>query len=59
MATELLTLDGGTSLGKPIGPHAFLVVHVEGEGSRVVEVPDGVDVTFGRSRGATVHVESE
>ncbi|HEX4456191.1 MAG TPA: sigma 54-interacting transcriptional regulator [Kofleriaceae bacterium] len=59
MATELLTLDGGTSLGKPIGPHAFLVVHIEGEGSRVVELPDGVDVTFGRSRGATVHVESE
>jgi two-component system, NtrC family, response regulator AtoC len=59
MATELLTLDAGTSLGKPIGPHAFLVVHVEGEGSRVVELPDGVDVTFGRSRGATVHVESE
>ncbi|HEY1548421.1 MAG TPA: sigma 54-interacting transcriptional regulator, partial [Kofleriaceae bacterium] len=59
MATELLTLDAGTSLGRPNGPHAFLVVHVEGEGSRVVELPDGVDVTFGRSRGATVHVESE
>ena len=59
MATEPLTLDAGTALGEPIGPHAFLVVHIEGEGSRVVELPDGVDVTFGRSRGATVHVESE
>jgi DNA-binding NtrC family response regulator/pSer/pThr/pTyr-binding forkhead associated (FHA) protein len=41
--------------------HAFLVIHVEGEerGSRVIDLPDGVDVTFGRSRGATVHVESE
>ena len=25
----------------------------------MVDLPDGVDVTFGRSRGATVHVESE
>ena len=59
MATEPLTLDAGTAMGEPIGPHAFLVVHVEGDGSRVVELPDGVDVTFGRSRGATVHVDSE
>ncbi|HEY1818008.1 MAG TPA: sigma 54-interacting transcriptional regulator [Kofleriaceae bacterium] len=59
MATELLTLDGGTAFGGPTAPHAFLVVHIEGEGSRVVDLPDGVDVTFGRSRGATVHVESE
>jgi two-component system response regulator AtoC len=58
MATEL-TLDAGTALGSPTGRHAFLVVHIEGEGSRVVDLPDGVDVTFGRSRGATVHVESE
>ena len=42
-------------------PHAFLVIHVEGEerSSRVIDLPDGVDVTFGRSRGATVNVESE
>ncbi len=59
MATEPLTLDAGTALGAPAGRHAFLVVHIEGEGSRVVDLPDGVDVTFGRSRGATVHVESE
>jgi DNA-binding NtrC family response regulator len=59
MATELLTLDAGTAFAGPTAPHAFLVVHIEGEGSRVVDLPDGVDVTFGRSRGATVHVESE
>ena len=60
MPTEQLTLDAGTAVASgPIGPHAFLVVHVEGDGSRVVELPDGIDVTFGRSRGATVHVESE
>jgi two-component system response regulator AtoC len=59
MPTELLTLDAGTAFGGPTAPHAFLVVHIEGEGSRVVDLPDGVDVTFGRSRGATVHVDSE
>src|SRR5262249_46949151 len=41
--------------------HAFLVIHIEDvdRSSRVVELPDGVDVTFGRSRQATVYVESE
>ena len=56
---ELLTLDAGTAFGGPTAPHAFLVVHIEGEGSRVVDFSDGVDVTFGRSRGAAVHVDSE
>src|SRR4029079_13485978 len=28
-------------------------------GSRVVDLPEGVEVTFGRSRGATVYVERE
>ena len=48
-------------LAPPGGPHAFLVIHIEDgdRSSRVVELPDGVDVTFGRSRGATVNVESE
>jgi two-component system response regulator AtoC len=61
MATEPLTQDAGTALARPGGPHAFLVIHVEDaeRSSRVVELPDGVDVTFGRSRGATVHVDSE
>jgi DNA-binding NtrC family response regulator/pSer/pThr/pTyr-binding forkhead associated (FHA) protein len=62
MATEPLTQEAGTALGTvPTGPHAFLVIHVEGveSGSRVLELPDAIDVTFGRSRGATVYVDNE
>ncbi|HSD89895.1 MAG TPA: sigma 54-interacting transcriptional regulator [Kofleriaceae bacterium] len=61
MATEPLTQEAGTAFAVHDAAHAFLVIHVEGDerGSRVVDLPDGVDVTFGRSRGATVHVESE
>jgi DNA-binding NtrC family response regulator/pSer/pThr/pTyr-binding forkhead associated (FHA) protein len=61
MVTEPQTLDAGTALAPAAGPRAFLVIHVEGEdrSSRVVDLPEGVDITFGRSRGATVHVESE
>jgi two-component system response regulator AtoC len=60
MVTEPQTQDAGTALASS-GPRAFLVIHVEGDerGSRVVEIPEGVDVTFGRSRGATIHVDSE
>ncbi|HEY4242782.1 MAG TPA: sigma 54-interacting transcriptional regulator [Kofleriaceae bacterium] len=56
------TQAGVTEVATAVGdalPRAFLVVHVEDEGSRVLDLPDGVDVTFGRSRGATVHVESD
>jgi DNA-binding NtrC family response regulator/pSer/pThr/pTyr-binding forkhead associated (FHA) protein len=60
MATEIQTQEAGTAFAIAGGAHAFLVIHVEGEErSRVVDLPDGVDVTFGRSRAATVHVESE
>jgi len=59
MVDEPLTQEAGTFLATKSAPHAFLVVHVEEGGSRVVDLPDGVDVTFGRSRGATVHVDSE
>jgi pSer/pThr/pTyr-binding forkhead associated (FHA) protein len=61
MGTEIQTQDAGTAFAAGASGHAFLVIHVEGEdrGSRVVDLPDGVDVTFGRSRGATIHVESE
>src|SRR3954449_6308355 len=61
MATEPLTQEAGTAFAVHDTAHAFLVIHIEGEerGSRVIDLPDGVDVTFGRSRGATVHVESE
>ncbi|HTR50881.1 MAG TPA: sigma 54-interacting transcriptional regulator [Kofleriaceae bacterium] len=61
MATEPQTLDAGTALADHAGPRAFLVIHIEDDdrGSRVVDLPEAVDVTFGRSRGATVNVESE
>ena len=59
MVTEPLTQDAGTFLATRNQPHAFLVVHVEEGGSRVIDLPENVDVTFGRSRGATVHVDSE
>ena len=61
MVTEPQTQEAGTALGEHSGPRAFLVIHIEDDdrGSRVIDLPDGVDVTFGRSRGATVHVESE
>jgi two-component system response regulator AtoC len=63
MATDFLTQDGGTLLAKH-EQRAFLVVHVEGEGpdsnsSRVIDLPDGIDVTFGRSRGSTFMLEHE
>ena len=59
MVSEPLTQDAGTFLAKSNQPHAFLVVHVDDGGSRVIDLPDGIDVTFGRSRAATVHVDSE
>jgi pSer/pThr/pTyr-binding forkhead associated (FHA) protein len=61
MATEPLTQEAGTAFAVHDTAHAFLVIHVEGEerSSRVIDLPDGIDVTFGRSRGATFNVESE
>jgi DNA-binding NtrC family response regulator/pSer/pThr/pTyr-binding forkhead associated (FHA) protein len=60
MATELQTQEAGTAFAVQDAAHAFLVLHIEGEQrSRVLDLPDGMDVTFGRSRGATVTVESE
>jgi pSer/pThr/pTyr-binding forkhead associated (FHA) protein len=61
MVTEPQTQDAGTALAHQAGPRAFLVLHIEGgdRSSRVVDLPEGIDVTFGRSRGATVHVDSE
>ncbi|MCX5743023.1 MAG: sigma 54-interacting transcriptional regulator [Proteobacteria bacterium] len=57
--TEILTIDAGaTSLHTRDQPRAFLVVHHDNT-SRVVELPDGVDVTFGRSRGATIMIDHE
>ncbi len=56
-----LTLDGGgTALASGTEARAFLVLQITGiDGSRVVDLPSGVDVTFGRSRGATISVDSE
>ncbi|HUJ63698.1 MAG TPA: sigma 54-interacting transcriptional regulator, partial [Kofleriaceae bacterium] len=59
MSTELGTQDAGTGLASGDG-RMFAVIHVEGEPhSRVVDLHDGVDVTFGRSRGATIFVDAD
>ncbi len=64
MATNDLTLDAGqltAALAEPPTRRTFLVIHVEGEeaSSTVVDVPEGGEVTIGRSRGATVVVDHE
>src|ERR1041385_331399 len=59
MGTEPQTLAGATELAAPPAPRAFLVIHIDDGGSRVVDLPEGVDVTFGRSRGATITLDSE
>jgi len=64
MATTDLTLDAGqltAALAEPPTRRTFLVIHVEGEeaSSTVVDVPEGGEVTIGRSRGATVVVDHE
>jgi two-component system response regulator AtoC len=59
MGTELQTLAGATELGTPSAPRAFLVITIDDGGSRVVDLPEDVDVTFGRSRGATITLDSE
>ncbi|MGE0870778.1 MAG: FHA domain-containing protein, partial [Kofleriaceae bacterium] len=55
---ESQTLAGVTELAAPTEPRAFLVIHVDG-GSRVYDLPEGVDFTFGRSRTATVMVDHD
>ena len=59
MGTEPQTQAGVTELAVEALPRAFLVIHIEDSGSRVVDLPEGVDVTFGRSRGATISLEHE
>jgi two-component system, NtrC family, response regulator AtoC len=55
---ELETVEALT--GMEVVPEAalFLVVY-GGEKSRVIDLPDGTEVTVGRSRGATVSVPSD
>ncbi len=60
----VLTLADATHAGTdPMGPQrALLVVYLEtGPLARTqfVDLPDGAEVSFGRSRGATVRVDSE
>ena len=59
MGTEPQTLAGATEIAAPPAPRAFLVITIDDGGSRVVDLPEGVDVTFGRSRGATITLDSE
>jgi len=61
MATEHLTADAGTLVASSPEPRAFLVVQIGGSepGSRVVDLVDGGEVTFGRSRGAIVSVKDD
>ncbi|MBA3465285.1 MAG: sigma 54-interacting transcriptional regulator [Deltaproteobacteria bacterium] len=59
MGTEPQTQAGVTEMAVSTEPRAFLVIHIDEEGSRVVDLPDGVDVTFGRSRGATINLDHE
>ena len=58
MATEHLTADVGTLVPRETAPRVFLVVH-DGEASRLVDLVDGAEITFGRSRGAVVHVKHD
>ena len=59
MATDPQTLAGATEIAAPPAPRAFLVITIDDGGSRLVDLPEGVDVTFGRSRGATITLDSE
>ena len=59
MVTEPQTLVGVTELAVATEARAFLVIQGDDGGSRVVDLPDGVDVTFGRSRGATITVDHD
>jgi DNA-binding NtrC family response regulator/pSer/pThr/pTyr-binding forkhead associated (FHA) protein len=58
-AADVTAPDEGETAG---GERAFLVVYPDperAERSRVVELPDGVEVTFGRSRGCTVYIDHD
>ncbi|HEX2686508.1 MAG TPA: sigma 54-interacting transcriptional regulator [Kofleriaceae bacterium] len=59
MGTEPQTLAGATEISAPPAPRAFLVISIDAGGSRVIDLPEGVDVTFGRSRSATITLDSE
>jgi two-component system, NtrC family, response regulator AtoC len=61
--TTTFTIDAGalTQAHAQRSPRRFLIVHVEGaeRSSRVIELADGAEITFGRSRAATVMVDHD
>ncbi len=66
MSDELQTVADGTAAAQELADltteRAQLVVYLEGgpeARTRLVELPDGAEVTFGRSRATTVHIDSE
>jgi pSer/pThr/pTyr-binding forkhead associated (FHA) protein len=60
MSEEPATVDA-TGIAGEVGPseRAYLIVDSGGDRTRVVELPDGGEVTFGRSRGATLVIDHE
>jgi DNA-binding NtrC family response regulator len=61
MGDDAITRDAATAVSEPRAQRAWLVVYVPGaqRASRVIDLPDGADVIFGRSRGSTIHVDNE
>jgi len=66
MSTIDPTIDAGALTAayqeRTDGQRMFLVVHVDGPDPRtswVVELPEGGEITFGRSRGATIVVDHD
>ena len=58
MIESAATVDGTQHGGGTTSERAFLVIY-DGTGSRVLDIPDGCEITFGRSRACTVPIESE
>ncbi len=65
MSEELYTVAEATAAFQgedPAAGQARLIVYFGTDspaGSRMIEIPDGSEVVFGRSRSSTVHVDSE
>ncbi|MCG8418232.1 MAG: sigma 54-interacting transcriptional regulator [Proteobacteria bacterium] len=63
MDDELYTVADATiaHAGDHAGRARLIVYHGADSdaGTRMVEIPDGAEVTFGRSRSSTVHIDSE
>ena len=58
MSSESATLDALSLAESGSEAEAFLIAHLDGE-PRVVALPDGVEVTIGRSRASTIYVDDE